>query len=30
MWDFHETVFRGVMERLAPILKATFRERRER
>ena len=30
MWDFHETVFRGVMERLAPILKVTFRERRER
>jgi hypothetical protein len=29
MWDFRETVFLGVMERLAPILKATFRERRE-
>ena len=30
MWDFRETVFLGVMERLAPILKATFRERQER
>ena len=29
MWDFCETVFRGVMERVAPILVATFLERRQ-